>query len=131
MERRVLAGGFATVLAVVGVVVGSFLLQRDLVAAVLFAAFPGGVVAGLLSRDAGHVGSGARAGAYGGFVAFLGFVAVGAVQTAIGGDFSILVLGVQTVLVAILVVPIHAVVGAVGAAIGVRIRRASGRETAL
>lgn len=131
MERRVLAGGFVTVLAVVGVVLGSFLLQRDLVAAVLLAALPGGLVAGLLSRAAGHVGSGARAGAYGGLVAFLGFVVVGAVQTVIGGDFSILFLGVQTVLVAVLVVPIHAAVGAVGAAVGVRIRAATGRETAL
>jgi hypothetical protein len=131
MERRVLAGGFVTVLAVVGVVLGSFLLQRDLVAAVLLAALPGGLVAGLLSRATGHVGSGARAGAYGGLVAFLGFVVVGVVQTVIGGDFSILFLGVQTVLVAVLVVPIHAAIGAVGAAIGVRIRAATGRETAL
>jgi hypothetical protein len=64
-------------------------------------------------------------------VAFLGFVVVGVVQTVIGGDFSILFLGVQTVLVAVLVVPIHAAVGAVGAAVGVRIRAATGRETAL
>lgn len=131
MERRVLVGGFTTALAVVGVVLGSFLLGQDLVAAVLFAALPGGVVAGLLSREPGHVGSGARAGAYGGVVAFLGFVAVGAVQTVTGGDLSILFLGVQTVLVALLVVPIHAAVGAAGAAVGVRIRHAMGRETAL
>ncbi|MUV86474.1 hypothetical protein GJ631_07800 [Natronomonas sp. CBA1123] len=94
-----------------GVVLGSFLLGRDLVAAVLFAALPGGIVAGLLSRESGHVGSGARAGAYGGIVAFLGFVAIGAVQTVLGGDLSVLFLGVQTVLVALLVVPIHAAVG--------------------
>ncbi|WP_178916121.1 hypothetical protein [Natronomonas gomsonensis] len=131
MERRVLVGGFTTALAVVVVVLGSFLLGRDLVAAVLFAALPGGIVAGLLSRESGHVGSGARAGAYGGVVAFLGFVAVGAVQTILGGDLSVLFLGVQTVLVALLVVPIHAAVGAGGAAVGVRIRRAMGRETAL
>jgi hypothetical protein len=131
MERRVLVGGLTTAFAVVGVVLGSFLLGRDLVAAVLFAALPGGVVAGLLSRESGHVGSGARAGAYGGIVAFLGFVAIGAVQTVLGGDLSVLFLGVQTVLVALLVVPIHAAVGALGAAVGVRIRRAMGRETAL
>ncbi|MCY4732047.1 hypothetical protein KY092_15910 [Natronomonas gomsonensis] len=131
MERRVLVGGFTTALAVVGVVLGSFLLGRDLVAAVLFAALPGGVVAGLCSRESGHVGSGARAGAYGGIVAFLGFVIVGAVQTVLGGDFSILFLGVQTVLVALLVVPIHAAIGAVGAVVGVRIRNAMGLETAL
>lgn len=131
MERRVLVGGFVTVLAVVGVVLGSFLLGRDLVAALLVAALPGGVVAGLLSGTPGHVGAGARAGAYGGVVAFLGFVVVGVVQTVIGGDLSLLVLGAQTVLVAVLVVPIHAAVGAVGAAVGVRIRNAAGRKTAL
>lgn len=120
-----------TVLAVLGAVSGSFLLGRDLVAVVLVGALPGGVVAGLLSRGPGHVGAGARAGAYGGLVAFLGFVVVGAVQTVIGGDLSVLVLGVQTVLVAVLVVPIHAAVGAVGAVVGVRIRNAAGRETAV
>jgi hypothetical protein len=131
MDRRLLAGGTVTVLAVVLVVLGSFLLQRDFVVAVLFAALPGGVLTGMLSRTPDHVGAGARAGAYGGLVGFFAFVVIGSLQTLLGGNLSVLVLGVQTILVAVLVVPLHAVLGAIGAAVGVRIRRASGRETAL
>lgn len=130
MERRVVAGAVVTLVVVVAGAVASFVLARDLVAVVLLAGVTGGLVAGVLSRTAGHVGAGARAGGYGGAAGFVGFVAVGAVQAVVGGDLSVLLLGLQSVLIALLVVPLHALLGAVGASVGVRIRRSAGLETA-
>ena len=130
MERRVLAGAAATLLVVVAGALASFFTEGDFVAVVLLAGLAGGMVAGGLSREAGHVGAGARAGGYGGAAAFVAFVAVGAAQAVVGGDLSVLYLGFRTLLVALLVVPLHAALGAAGAAVGVRIRRAAGRETA-
>ena len=44
------------------------------------------------------------------------------------GEFSLLLLVVQNLLVALLVVPFHALSGAAGAAVGVRLRRLAGGE---
>lgn len=131
MERRVIAGAVATLLVVVAGAVANFATDGDFVVAVLLAGMAGGLVAGLLSRSAGHVGAGARAGGYGGATAFALFVIVGALQAVVGGDLSVLYLGFQSLLIAVLVVPLHALLGAGGAAMGVEIRRAAGRETAL
>ena len=131
MERRVLAGAAATLLVAVGGAVADFAVDADLVAVVLGAGLAGGLVAGALSRRAGHVAAGARAGAYGGALTFLGFVAVGAGQAVASGEFALLYLGFQSLLVALLVVPLHALAGAFAAAVGVRLRRAAGRQTAL
>lgn len=131
MERRVLAGALATLSVAVGGAVVDFVVDGDLVAVVLGAGVAGGLVAGALSGRRGHVGAGARAGGYGGALAFLGFVAVGGGQTLAGGDLAMLYLGFQSLLLALLVVPLHAVSGALAAAGGVRLRRAAGRPTAL
>ncbi|QLD90194.1 hypothetical protein HWV07_14595 [Natronomonas salina] len=131
MERRVIAGAAATLLVVVAGAVANFATDGDLVVAVLLAGMAGGLVTGLLSRSGGHVGAGARAGAYGGGAGFALFLVVGSVQTVVGGDLSVLYIGVQSFLVAVLVVPLHALLGAGGAAMGVAIRRAAGRETGL
>lgn len=131
MDHRVLAGAAATLLVVVAGAVASFVTAGDYEAAVLLAGLAGGVVAGGLSRAAGHVGAGAMAGGLGDAAGFVAFVAVGAVQAVTGGDLSVLYLGLRTLLVALLVVPLHALGGAGGAAVGVRIRRAAGRPTAL
>lgn len=127
MERRVVAGAAATLLVVVTGALASFFTAGDYVAAVLLAGLAGGLVAGVLSPGAGHVGAGARAGGLGGAAAFLAFVAIGAVQAVSGGDLSVLYLVVRTLLVALLVVPLHTLGGAAGAAVGVRVRRAAGR----
>jgi hypothetical protein len=126
----VVAGAAATLLVVVGAALASVATEGDFVPVALVAGFVGGLLAGALSRDAGHVGAGARAGGYGGAAAFVGFLVVGAVQAVAGGDLSVLYLGAQSLLVAMLVVPLHALLGAVGAAVGVRGRRAAGFETA-
>ena len=124
MERRVIAGAAATLLVVVAAAFANVALQGDFVAVVLLAGMAGGLVAGSLSRADGHVGAGARAGGYGGAAAFALFVAVGAVQAVVGGDLSVLYLGFQSLLVAVLVVPLHAFLGAGGAAMAVSVRRA-------
>ena len=129
MDRRTLAGTAVTAAAVVTGVVADFLAEADLLPLLLAAGAAGGLLAGGLSRESGHVGAGARAGAYGGAVGFLGFVAVGLGQS-LGGGPPVLVLGAQTLLIAVLVVPVYALSGAVAAAVGVRLRRAGGRETA-
>ena len=126
MQRRVLVGAAATAAAVVGSVVADFLTDADLLVAVLLAGVTGGVVAGALSEQSGHVGAGARAGALGGAAGFVGFVVVGVAQSAVAGEFSLLLLVVQNLLVALLVVPFHALSGAAGAAVGVRMRRPTG-----
>ena len=130
MERRVLAGTVATLLVAVGGAVADFVADADLVWVVLGAGVAGGLVAGALSGRPGHVGAGARAGGGGGALAFLGFVAVGGAQALAGGDLALLYLGFQSLLVALLVVPLHALSGALAAAGGVRLRRAAGRPTA-
>ena len=119
-----------TAAAVVGSVVVDFLTDADLLAAVLLAGVAGGLVAGALSGRAGHVGAGARAGAFGGGGGFVAFVAVGVAQSAAAGEFSLLILGVQNLLLGLLVVPFHALSGAAGAAVGVRFRRLTGDGTA-
>ena len=129
MERRTLAGTAATAVIVVGAAVADFLAEPDLLPLVLFAGAAGGLLAGGLSREPGHVGAGARAGAYGGAVGFVAFVAVGAVQSVVAGELSVLVLGAQTLLIALLVVPVHALLGVVGAAVGVRLRQLGGGRT--
>lgn len=126
MERRVLAGGVATALVVVGAAVASFATDADLVPVVLGAGLVGGLVAGLVSQAPGHVGAGARAGAYGGATGFVAFVAVGTVQALLGGDLSVLAIGLEALLVALLVVPLHAILGVAGATIGVRVGRLTG-----
>lgn len=131
MERRVVAGAVATLLVVVGGALAGVATGGDLVPVVLLAGLAGGLVTGAFSRRAGHVGAGARAGGYGGAAGFVCFVAVGATQAVLGGDLSVLYLGAQSLLVALLVVPLHALLGAAGAAVGVRGRRAAGFETAL
>ncbi|WP_254838680.1 hypothetical protein [Natronomonas marina] len=123
MDRRTLAGAVVTAVAAVAAVVADFLAEADLLGLVLVAGLAGGVVVGALSRTPGHVGAGARAGAYGGGAAFVAFVAVGVAQSVAAGDLAVLVLGVQTLLIALLVIPVHALSGAVGAALGVRMRR--------
>lgn len=116
MDRRVAIG--ATVAAAT-VVVGVFLGSVEVV---LGAGAVGGVVAGGLSQS-GHVGAGARAGAYGGGAGFVLFVLVGTLQSAFGGDLLVpAVIGAETLLIASIVVPLHAIFGAVAAAAGVRIR---------
>lgn len=132
MERRVVAGAAATLLVVVAAAFANVALQADYVSVVLLAGLAGGVVAGALSPavEGGHVGAGARAGGYGGGAAFALFVAVGAVQAVVGGDLSVLYLGFQSLLVALLVVPLHAFLGAGGAAMAVSVRRRVGRESA-
>lgn len=131
MERRIIAGAVATLLVVVGGAVANFATDGDFVVAVLLAGMAGGFVAGLLSRSDGHVGAGARAGGYGGAAAFALFVVVGAAQAVAGGDLTVFYLAFQSLLLAVLVVPLHALLGAGGAAMGVEVRRAAGRETAL
>lgn len=125
MQRRIVAGAVATALVVVGAAVAGFVTGADLVPVILLAGLVGGLVAGLSSAAdaAGHVGAGARAGAYGGAAGFVAFVLVGTVQAVLGGDLSVLVVGVETLLVAALVVPLHALLGAAGAGVGVRLRR--------
>lgn len=130
MERRVLAGAAATFAVVVGGALVDFLTGEDFVVVVLGAGLAGGLVAGILSQAGSHVGAGARAGGYGGAAGFVAFVAVGAVQATFGGDLSVLYLGFQSLLVAVLVVPLYAVSGAVAAAVGVRLRAAIDRKTA-
>lgn len=117
MDGRVVIGATVTAAAMIGgVFAGS-------VEAVLGAGAAGGAVAGLLSRS-GHVGAGARAGAYGGASGFVLFVLVGTLQSIAGGDLAVpAVIGAETLLIATVVVPIHALLGAVAAAVGVRIRR--------
>jgi hypothetical protein len=131
MERRVLVGTAATWVVFVGAVLADFALEGDLVAAVLLAGLVGGLSAGLLSATPGHVGAGARAGGYGAAAGFLAFLAVGAVQSAVSGEFGVLLLGVRTLLIALLLVPVEALLGALAAPLGVRLRRAAGRPTAL
>lgn len=126
-----LAGAAATLVVAVGGTVADFAAAADLVWVVLGAGLAGGLVTGALSGRAGHVPAGARAGAYGGVLAFLGFVAVGAGQAVASGDFALLYLGFQSLLIALLVVPLHALSGALAAAVGVRLRRAAGGRTAL
>lgn len=123
MNRRVTVGAAVTFLVVVVAAGAGLVVGVNLANVVLVAGVPGGVAAGLLSREPGHVGAGARAGLYGGSAAFVLFVVVGSVQSVLGGDLSILFLGFQTVLIALVVVPLHALLGAIGAAVGVRIRR--------
>lgn len=131
MQRRVLAGGIATFLVAIGAAIADFLAEGDYVAGVLAAGLVGGFLAGALSRREGHLGAGARAGGYGGAAAFAGFVVVGGAQALLGGDSSVLLLGFETVLVGLLVVPLYALSGALAAAAGVRLRRVTGQETAL
>ena len=126
MQRRVIAGAAATFLVVVVAAGISTAVGVNLATVVLAAGLVGGLVTGALSSESGHVGAGARAGLYGGAAAFVAFVVVGSVQSVLGGDLSILFLGFQTVLIASLVVPLHAVEGAVGAAVGVSVRRLLG-----
>lgn len=118
-----LAGAAGTALVVAGAAVAGVAIGADLVPVVLGAGLVGGLVAGLGSDAAGHVGAGARAGAYGSAAGFAGFVAVGTGQAILGGEFSILVVGIETLLIALLVVPLHALLGAVATAVGVRVRR--------
>lgn len=131
MERRILAGAFATALAVIVVTFVGYNAERSLVAFVLLAGLLGGFVAGIFSRTAGHVSAGARAGGYGGAGGFAAFVLVGAVQAILDGDLSVLVLGFEVILIALLVVPLYAVSGALASGVGVRVRRAIVYETAL
>lgn len=122
MEARTLAGTLTTLWVAVTAVVADFLLAADLLAIVLLAGLAGGLVTGAWSTAPGHRAAGARAGAAGGAASFLGFVAVGAAQSVLAGTPGTLILGLQTLLVALLVVPLHALGGAVGAAVGLRIR---------
>ncbi|MES3517502.1 MAG: hypothetical protein PPP58_07545 [Natronomonas sp.] len=123
MRRRVLLGAAATFLVAVGAIVGGVATETNPVGVVLAAGLVGGFLVGVLSTQSGHVGDGARAGGYGGGVAFLGFVAVGLLQSLLDGDLSVLVIGVETVLIALVVVPIHAISGGVAAGIGRWLRR--------
>ncbi|MFQ3320460.1 MAG: hypothetical protein ACI8UR_000924 [Natronomonas sp.] len=131
MERRTLAGAAVTALVVVGGAAASRLIEGNAVAGVLFAGIAGGAVVGLLSKTPGHIGAGARAGGYGGAVGFGVFIAASGVLAVMAGDPSFLVFAVQRLLIGVLVVPLHTVLGAGTAAVGVRVRRAAGRETAL
>lgn len=131
MERRVLAGAGATCFVFVGAAVADFFLSGEFAAIVLLAGLAGGLIAGVLSENAGHVGAGVRAGGYGAAAGFLAFLLVGVAQSLLSGDFGVLVLGFRTFLIALLLVPVQAVLGAIGAPLGVRIRRFLGRETAL
>lgn len=131
MERRTLLGALATAAVVVGAATYGFLTGVDPVPVVLSAGAVGGLLAGALSASAGHVGAGARAGGYGAAAGFAAFVVVGGLQAVLGGDLSVLVIGVETLLIALLVLPLEAFFGAVAAALGVRLRRAGGLETAL
>lgn len=131
MDRRVLAGAGTTCLVFVVAAIADFFLPGEYAPVVLLAGLPGGMVAGLLSTRPGHVGAGARAGGYGAGAAFLAFLVVGAVQAGVSRDAGVLLLGFRTLLVALLLVPVHAVLGAVSAPLGVRIRRALDRETPL
>lgn len=121
MDRRNQLGAASTALVVVmGVFAGRI--------AVIFAAgFVGGLVAGVgvASDQAGPSGrAGAKAAAIGGAFGFLVFVAVGTLQSLATGDLSIpAVLGFQTILLALLVVPFLAILGGIGGPIGVRVRR--------
>lgn len=124
MDNRILVGAASTALVVVvGVFVGRI--------AVIFAAgFVGGVMVGIRMfevpdgrSEPGPVGTGARAAAIGGACGFLAFVVVGTLQSLVSGDLSVpAVLGFQTILVAVLVVPLQAVLGAIGGSVGVRLR---------
>lgn len=131
MERRVLAGAGTTCFVFVGGAVADFFLDSEFATMVLLAGLAGGLIAGLLSATPGHVGAGVRAGGYGAAAGFLAFLLVGVVQSFLSGDFGVLVLGFRTVLIALLLVPVQAVLGAMGAPLGVRIRRAVGLETSL
>lgn len=131
MERRVLAGAGATCIVFVGAAIADFFLDGEFAAVVLLAGLAGGLTAGLLSKTAGHVGAGVRAGGYGAAAGFLAFLLVGVVQSVLSGDLGVLVLGFRTFLIALLLVPVQAVLGAMAAPLGVRIRRAFGRETSL
>lgn len=126
MERRILAGAVVTAVVVVGGAIANFALDVDLVAVILLAGLVGGFVTGLLSAETGHVGAGARAGGYGGALGFVAFVTVGVVQSAVDGDISVLIIGFEALLIALVVVPIHALLGAMAASLGVRIRKAAG-----
>jgi hypothetical protein len=53
------------------------------------------------------------------------------VQSVVSGDLGVLLLGFRTLLIALLLVPVQALLGAMTAPLGVRIRGAVGRETAL
>lgn len=126
MERRVLAGAVATALVVIGAAVAGVATGTDPVPVVLGAGLAGGLVSGVAAPDPGHVGAGARGGTYGGAAGFVAFVAVGGVQAIFGGELSVLVLGLEALLIALLVVPLHALLGAVGAAVGVRVGQIGG-----
>lgn len=130
MDNRILVGAASTAfVVVVGVFVGRI--------AVIFAAgFVGGVVVGIRIVEGpdgrsvpGPVGTGARAAAIGGACGFLAFITVGTLQSLVSGDLSVpAVLGFQTVLVAMLVVPLQAVFGAIGGSVGVRVRSLASRQ---
>jgi hypothetical protein len=131
MDRRVLAGAAATCFVFVSAAVADFFLSDGFAPLVLLAGLAGGLVAGLLSAAQGHVGAGARAGGYGAAAGFLAFLVVGVVQSVVSGDFGVLLLGFRTLLIGLLLVPVHALLGAMTAPLGVRIRRAAGLETSL
>ncbi|WP_336136179.1 hypothetical protein [Natronomonas amylolytica] len=130
MQRRVLAGAAATWSVFVGAAVADFFLDGEFAPVVFLSGLAGGLVAGLLSKTSGHVGAGVRAGGYGAAVGFLAFLVVGVVQSAVSGDLGVLLLGFRTLLIALLLVPVQALLGAMMAPLGVRIRGALGRETA-
>lgn len=127
MDRRIVVGATLTTFAVVASV---FLGRID---AIIAAGFVGGLAAGVLSRPGsrngdgtGHVGAGAKAAGIGGAAGFVLFVVVGTIQSLFGGDLSVpAVLGLLTILLAAVVVPIQALLGAIGGAVGVRIRLAT------
>jgi hypothetical protein len=131
MQRRVLAGAAATCSVFVGAAVADFFLAGEFASVVLLAGLVGGLVAGLLSKTPGHVGAGVQAGGYGAAAGFLAFLIVGVVQSVVSGDLGVLLLGFRTLLIALLLVPAQALLGAMAAPLGVRIRGAVGRETAL
>lgn len=131
MERRVLAGAAATWFIFVGAALADFFLPGEFAAVVLLAGLAGGVVAGLLSDAPGHVGAGGKAGGYGAAAGFLVFLVVGVGQSVRSGEFGVLLLGVRTLLVGLLLVPVQALLGAVASPLGVRVRRAVGRKTPL
>lgn len=130
MDRRVVAGGVVTAVVVATVAAADFVVEADLVVGVILAGACGGFVAGVLSDASGHVGAGARGGAYGGAAAFGLFVVVGLTQSVVAGDDVRLpaLVGFELLLIAVLVVPIHGLLGAVGAAVGVRVRRRLGAD---
>jgi len=130
MQRRVIVGSVATFLVVIAAAGTGPVIGVNLASVVLAAGIPGGLLTGVLSRKPGHIGAGARAGLYGGAASFVVFIVVGSVQSVLGGDLSILFLGFQTALIALVIVPLHALEGAVGAALGVRVRRLLGIDEA-